>query len=230
MPFNTVMLNLMLEANDEGLATGTDFIGIHQLTTAPGADGTPGIGTNANTGASPEATGGSPAYARIAVVWGAAASGQKTGSSGTLTFDVPAGTYAFFGMYNAVTGNTNNYNGYIPFGGASALKGFASVDTTLTNDQFFSVAHGMADNDRVILSPVFGETIPTGLTDGAVYFVVASAANTFKVSNTLGGAAVDITATGGGEVYWQRVVPEVFGAQGQITVAANQLVLDLNGT
>jgi hypothetical protein len=229
VPFNTPALNTMLDALDES-ATQITHVAIHQLTTAPGSDGTPGIGTNAATGASPEATGGSPAYARQAVTWGAAASGQKTGSSGTLTFDVPAGTYAFFGLYNASTGNTNNYRGYIPFGGASALKGFATVDTTLTNDQFLSVGHGMADNDRVILSPVFGETIPTGLTDGAVYFVVASAANTFKVSNTLGGAAVDITATGGGEVYWQRVVPEVFAAQGQITVAANQLVLDITGT
>ena len=38
--------------------------------------------------------------------------------------------------------------------------------------------------------------------------------------------AVDITATGGGEGYWQRVVPETFGAQGQITVASGALVLD----
>jgi len=227
VPFNTPALNLMLDALDETVQI--DFIGIHQLTTAPGADGTPGTGTNANTGVSPEATGGTPAYARLGVVWAAAASGQKTGSSGILTFDVPAGTYAFFGLYDAVTGNTNNYRGFIPFGGASALKGFASVDTTLTNDQLLSVAHGMADGDRVILSPVFGEAIPTGLTEGAVYFVVSSAANTFKVSNTLGGAAVDITATGGGEVYWQRVVPEVFAAQGQITVAVNALVLDATG-
>lgn len=230
MPFNTVALNVMLDALDES-ATQITHIAIHQLTTAPGSgDGTPGTGTNAATGASPEATGGSPAYARQAATWAAAASGQKTGSSGTLTFDVPAGTYAFFGLYNASTGNTNNYRGFIPFGGASALKGFASVDTTLTNDQFLSVGHGMSDGDRVILSPVFGETIPTGLTDGAVYYVVSSATNTFKVSLTNGGAAVDITATGGGEVYWQRVVPEVFAAQGQITVAANQLVLDNTGT
>lgn len=231
MPFNTPALNTMLDALDEANAFGVKFVAIHQLTTAPGSgDGTPGIGTNAATGASPEATGGSPAYARVASTFGAAASGQKTGSSGTLTFDVPAGTYAFFGMYNASTGNTSNYLGYIPFGGASALKGFASVDTTLTNDQFRSVAHGMTDGDRVILSPVFGEAIPTGLTDGAVYFVVGSTTDTFKVSTTSGGSAVDITATGGGEIYWQRVVPEVFAAQGQITVAANQLVLDITGT
>jgi hypothetical protein len=37
---------------------------------------------------------------------------------------------------------------------------------------------------------------------------------------------VDITAVGGGEGYFQRVIPETFGAQGQITVAAAALVLD----
>lgn len=215
MPFNDAAKNLMLDAVDESLAAGIDFIGVLQI-------GDPGTGTNF-TGT--EATGGSPAYARVAVAWGAAASGQKS-NTGALTIDVPAGTYSHFLLMNAATGNTNNYLGYIPFGGASALKGFFSVDTTLTNDQLLSVAHGMSDGDRVMLFNVFAETLPTGLTEGTVYHVVSSAANTFKVSLTAGGAAVDITAVGGGEGYFQRVVPEVFAAQGQITVAVGALVLD----
>lgn len=215
MPFNPTAQNVMLDALDES-ATQITHIGIGTLTD-------PGTGTNL-TGT--EATGGSPAYARQAVVWGAAASGLKTGSSGILTFDVAAGTYAFFLLFNALTGNTANYRGYIPFGGASAIKGFGTVDTTLTTDTLFSRAHGMANGDRVMLFNVFAETLPTGLTEGTIYFVVGSATDTFQVSTTLGGAAVDITGIGGGEFYWQRVVPEVFASQGQITVAANSLVLD----
>lgn len=215
MPFNDVAKNVMLDALDESV-TQITHVGIHTLTD-------PGTGTNANAG---EATGGTPAYARKAVTWGAAASGQKSNTGG-LTFDVPAGTYGFFTLWNAVTGNTSNYRGYSPFGGAAALKGFFSVDTTLANDQLLSVGHGMADNDRVMLFNVYAESLPTGLTEGTVYFVVQSAANTFKVSTTQGGAAVDITAVGGGEGYWQRVVPETFGAQGQLTVAVGALVLDL---
>jgi hypothetical protein len=184
----------------------------------------PGTGTNANAG---EATGGTPPYARVAVVWGAAASGQKS-NSGALTHNVPAGTYGFYTLWNAATGNTNNYRGHIPFGGASARKGFFSVDTTLANDQLLSVAHGMSDNDRVMLFNVFSETLPTGtgLTEGAILFVVNSAANTFKVSTTQGGAAIDITAVGGGEGFWQQVIPETFGTDGQITTAVGALVLD----
>jgi hypothetical protein len=215
VPFNDTAKNVALDALDE---SATQITHIAILTSA--AD--PGTGTNS---AGTEATGGSPAYARQAVTWAAASAGTKS-NSGALTFDVPAGTYAYFGLFNASTGNTNNYRGYIPFGGASALKGFASIDTTLTNDQFFSVAHGMADADRVILYNVFSETIPSGVTEGTLYFVVSSTANTFKVSTTQGGAAVDLTAVQGGEIYWQRVVPEVFAAQGQITVAASALVLD----
>jgi hypothetical protein len=214
MPFNDTAKNVALDALDES-ATQITHVGIHTLTD-------PGTGTNANSG---EATGGSPAYARVAATWGAAASGQKTNTN-TFTFDVPAGTYGFFTLFNASTGNTNNYRGYIPFGGASALKGFFSVDTTLTNDQLFSVGHGMSDGDRVMLFNVFSETLPTGVSEGTVYFVVASATNTFKVSLTSGGAAVDITAVGGGEGFWQRIVPEVFAAQGQITAAVGALVLD----
>lgn len=212
MPFNDPSKNVMLDALDES-ATQITHVGVHTLTD-------PGTGTNANSG---EATGGSPVYARQAVTWAAATSGQKS-NSGSLTFDVPAGTYGFFTFYNASTGNTNNYRGYAPIN--SSARGFFSVDTTLTNDQLLSVGHGLADNDRVMLFNVFAETLPTGVSEGTIYHVVSSATNTFKVSATQGGAAVDITAVGGGEGFWQKLIPETFGAQGQITVAVSALVLD----
>jgi hypothetical protein len=148
-------------------------------------------------------------------------------NTNTFTFDVPAGTYGFFTLWNTSTLNSGTqYLGYIPFGGASAIKGFYSVDTTLTNDQLLSPGHGMSNGDRVMLFNVFGDALSTGLTEGTIYFVVNAATDTFKVSTTSGGAAVDITAVGGGEGYFQRVIPETFGAQGQITVAAAALVLD----
>src|SRR5690242_8587228 len=111
MPFNGPAKNSMLDALDESVATaGITHVGIHQLGTDPGT------GTNAS---GTEATGGSPAYARQAVTWGAASSSTKSNTS-SLTFDVPAGTYGYFTLWNASTGNTNNYKGFIPFGGASA--------------------------------------------------------------------------------------------------------------
>ncbi|MFI6496889.1 hypothetical protein [Nonomuraea typhae] len=224
MPFNDLARNAALDGLDEGVAAGILYVGVNQLTTAPPGDGTPGTGA---TAASTEASGGSPAYARQAVAWATASGGQKS-NSGALTIDVPAGTYGFLSLWNASTGNSGTqYRGYVPINGST--KGFFSVDTTLTNDALLSVAHGLADGDRVILFNVFAESLPTGLTEGAVYYVVSSATNSFKVSNSSGGAAVDITAVGGGEGYFQKVIPEVFASQGQITVATGQLVLDATG-
>lgn len=216
MPFNTPAKNLMLEALDESLAAGIDFVAAWTLTD-------PGTGTNA-TGT--EAAGGSPAYARQAVVWGAAAAEVKANTN-AITIDVPAGTYGFLAYFNAVTGNTNNFLGYAPINGT--VHGFFSVDTTLSNDQFLSPSHGLVDTDRVMLFNAVGTALPTGVAEGTVYFVVASATNTFKVSTTSGGAAVDLTAVGGGEGYFAKVIPETFASQGQITVAIGALTLDLTG-
>lgn len=211
MPLNDTGKNACLTG---GLGNAITHIGVHQTSTEPGT------GTNAAAG---EATGGSPAYARQTVAWGTAASGARS-NSGALTFDVAAGTYGFLTFYNSLTANTNNYHGYAPINGS--VKGFFSVDTTLTNDQVFSVAHGLVDTDRVMVYNVFAESLPTGLSEGTMYFVVSSATNTFKVSLTSGGSAVDITAVGGGEGYFQKVIPETFASQGQITVAIGALTLD----
>lgn len=221
MPFNDVAKNAALDSMDESTPPTTaaiTYVGVF----ATGAD--PGTGTNH---AGTEATGGSPAYARQAVVWGAAASGQKS-NTGALTFDVPAGTFFAFGLFNHVSTNVNNFRGYIPFGGSSTVKGFASADV-IANDKFWSAAHGLSNGNAVIIYNVFSESLPTGtgLTEGSILYVVGAATDSFQLALTSGGSAVDVTATG--EFYFQRVVPEVFASQGQITVAAGALVLDLTG-
>jgi hypothetical protein len=219
MPFNPTAWNAALDALDEtsGGAGAITFVGIHQ------SSGDPGITTTAG---GTEATGGSPAYARKAAVWGAAATGQKS-NTGTFTFDVPAGTYAYFTLWNALTGNSGTqYLGFIPFGGVTPLKGFFATDPTLANADFFADGHGMANGDRVILYKTFGVALPTGLTQGTLYFVVGTATNSFQVSTTLGGSAVALSGTAS-QGFFQRVVPEVFASQGQITVAAAALILDV---
>jgi len=222
VPFNAIAQNEALKSGTGGGIAGIiTHVGINTLTTAPPTDTTPGTGTNA---AATEATGGSPAYARIAVTWGTPASGSVS-NTGALTFDVPAGTYGFFTLWNASSGNTNNFRGYSVFGGATPKKGFGTVDSTnVTNNTITSNGHGLANADRVILFNVVGETIPAGITEGGAYFVVGTATDTFQISLTSGGAAVDLT--GQGEVYFEKVVPEQFAGQGQITAAIGALVLD----
>jgi hypothetical protein len=207
MPFNPTAQNEML--------TGITFthVGAHTLVD-PGTTATAAAG---------EATGGSPAYARQAVTRGTAASGLQANTN-AIAIDVPAGTYGFLTYWTASTGNSGTqYRGYAPMGGASALKGFASSDV-IANDKLWSAGHGMSNGDRVMVFNVFAESLPTGLTEGTIYFVVGAATDSFQVSLTSGGAAVDITATG--ECFWQRVVPETFASQGQITIAIGALVND----
>jgi hypothetical protein len=215
MPFNQVAQNEALKSGTGGLSSGITHVGVFA------ASAEPGTGTN-STGT--EATGGAPAYARQAVTWGTAASGLLTNSN-SLTFDVPAGTYGYLSYHNASAGNTNNYRGYGPMSGATPLKGFGTVDTAgVTANAIQSGGHGLANADRVTLYNVFAETLPAGLTEGTLYFVVGSATDTFQVSLTSGGAAIDIT--GVGELFFQRAVPEIFAAQGQVTVAVGQITLD----
>jgi hypothetical protein len=213
MPLNDTGKNVALDGLDESIAAGIKFVGVGVL-------GDPGTATTL-TGT--EAAGGSPAYARVAVTFAAAASGTKA-NSGALTFDVPAGTYSDLLFFNASTGNAvGNYLGYAPINGS--VKGFATCDAAdVTANTITSAGNGLANTDRVRVFNVFAETLPAGLTEGTLYFVVGAATDTFQVSLTSGGAAVDIT--GIGEMYFQKVIPEVFASQGQITVAISALVLD----
>lgn len=57
------------------------------------------------TGTSNELTGGTPAYARVALTWAAAGSGSKAIAATVPTFNVPAGqTVAFIGMWTLASG------------------------------------------------------------------------------------------------------------------------------
>jgi hypothetical protein len=215
MPLNDTAKNVALDGLDEAITAGVKFIGL-------GVTGDPGTATTL-TGT--EAAGGSPAYARVGVVWGAAASGVKA-NTGALTIDAPvvAGGYSDLLFFNAGTGNSvGNYMGYAPINGS--VKGFATCDAAdVTANTITSSAHGLVNTDRVRVYNVFAESLPTGLTEGTLYFVVGAATDTFQVSLTSGGAAVDITAIG--EMFFQKVIPEVFASQGQVTVAVGALVLD----
>jgi len=95
MALVTVALNQMLDALDEtpaAPAAGIAYISLH--TDAVG-------GGDAN-----EVSGGAPAYARKAATWNAA-SGASKAISGSLVFDVPAGTtIRRVGFYSAVSGGT----------------------------------------------------------------------------------------------------------------------------
>lgn len=168
-----------------------------------------------------EISGGSPAYARKAIDWDAAALGSKSKDATDPVFDIPAGTTAaFYGLWTAIT--AGSFRGFAPIAGGS-VKGVASVEAS--SDTLASNGHGLSNGDRVYLRTVTGESIPTGLSVSVMYYVVGSATDSFQVSLTLGGSAVNITADG--ECFFQRVIPETFGSQGTLT--CDDADFDLNG-
>lgn len=72
--------------------------------------------------------------------------------------------------------------------------------TGATNDTITSNGHGLLDTDRISLTT--DGTLPAGLSTGVVYYVISATTNTFSVSLTRGGSAVDITDTGSGTHTW----------------------------
>lgn len=169
-----------------------------------------------------EASGGS--YARQAVSWSAAASGQAS-NSGALTIPINAGTTVqFVSLHDALS--AGNLLGIFGFGSSGQLvKGSGTVDSA--TDVFTSNGHGLTTDDRVLITTINGESIPTGISATTLYYVLASGltANAFKVSTSSGGAALDVTASG--EVSFMKTVPNTFASSGNLTIAGGALVLDL---
>lgn len=169
------------------------------------------------TGAN-ELTGGSPAYARKQTAFGAAAS-QTLSNTAAALFDVPAGDVVGWGIWDALTTGNLFQTGWF-----SIVSGLALVRTAdATANDVQSVAHALAANDRVVFEQVEGLTVPAGLTAGTLYYVISTGLTTdaFRVSTTLGGAAVDITGTG--SAIWRKVTVTNFGGQGQFQINIGDL-------
>lgn len=60
---------------------------------------------------------------------------------------------------------------------------------------------GVAVNDEIVFFSAAGQGLPTGITEGTVYFVKTVSGTTITVSTTQGGATLDITAIGVGRAF-----------------------------
>jgi hypothetical protein len=80
-----------------------------------------------------------------------------------------------------------------------------TVTANSITDRVSLAAHGYEDGETVMLSNS-GGSLPAGLDATTLYYVRDTTADSFKVSATLGGTAVDITSPGSGTHSVQRVV------------------------
>lgn len=159
------------------------------------------------------------ASTRQAVTWTSAASGVRDNNA-QLTIPIPAGSTVQVGSIHSAS-TAGNLEAWFQIG--STLRGVGTVVST-AGDAISSNGHGLANTNRVFVTTVAGETLPTGLSASTLYFVVGATTDTFQLSLTSGGSAVDITALG--DLAWFRTVPESFGSAGNLIIATGALDVD----
>lgn len=149
--------------------------------------------TNREAGTVVEAT--YTSYARAAITFGAptaAAGGRQVANSALVTFPQNTGSTEDeigFGIYDASTSGNLLDVGLL----APGAPCFATVTVA---DTVTAPSHGFANTQKVRIDRVPGTTLPTGLSEDTEYFVITSATDTFQLSLTSGGAAIDITTAG----------------------------------
>lgn len=169
----------------------THYVGLFSV--SPGDDGTGGTEISGN------------AYARQGITratgsWSVPAGGGISNAN-PVTFPVatPAGWGRVYtmGVWDAATAGNLRY--VLPLVN-STYKAFVLTDTT--NDDIEFPAHGFVANDIVRFFTLPGASLPAPLAQDTLYYVIATGltTNSFRVSTTQGGAAVNITAAGAGEV------------------------------
>ena len=156
------------------------------------------------TGAN-EVTGGS--YARQTVTFGAASAGTRS-MSAAANVPVPAVTVAWVGVWNA--GGTV-FAAYSPNGGDP--REF-QVDTAA--DTVRSPGHGLTEGKTITF---YGDTVPSPLSEGAVYFARDVTTDTFRVSSSAGGSVIDLTTAGGSACVVSPITLDVYGGSGSHQIA-----------
>lgn len=104
-------------------------------------------------------------------------------------------------------------------------KPMVCVDTS--GNLIQSPGHGLSAGHRVTFFAAAGGSLPTGITEGTVYYVIAGGltADVYAISTTEGGSAVDITAVGSGMGARVTPVPLSADLSSVLTFVAGNLTI-----
>lgn len=137
-------------------------------------------------------------YARQAVARSAGGwtvSGNQVSNAAAINFPqcgVTGATITHFGIGTDVSGAGKLlYSG--PLG--TVVQG---PFTAATDDNITIPGHTLAVDERVAFYPAFGSSLPTGITEGTIYWVKTVSGAVITISTTQGGATLDITVAGDG--------------------------------
>jgi len=137
-------------------------------------------------------------YARVAVArssGGWTVSGSSVSNTSAIVFPQATGgsnTITHVGIGTASSG-TGKLLFKAPLGTAVQGPFTAKTDDTITIP-----GHTLAVDDRVAFYPAAGSSLPTGITEGTLYWVKTVSSADITISTTQGGATLDITAIGDG--------------------------------
>ena len=144
-------------------------------------------------------------------------SGAEVSNTADIEFPAATGgseTAMFFGIGTGVSDNLLLSGVLVPSGGGSLPAAQCDAGT----DVIKMYTHGLVADDRIVFFDQAGSTVPAGLTAGTVYFVLTpSDTDTFQVSLTSGGAAVNITADGSAKAYQVNPLAISSGVQPKFT-------------
>jgi hypothetical protein len=153
-------------------------------------------------------------YARVANSWGTASASSIALASTPYVINVPASsTVGWIGWWDALT--SGNFQGMAPNSGGTAAYAFTGSAST---DVVTAPGSGYTAGQAVVLFPTGGSVMPGGLTAGTVYYIISPSADTFKLSATSGGSAINITADGSGLV--QVILVETYAGAGTFSLAS----------
>ena len=144
-------------------------------------------------------------YARVSVVFSAASGGVRNLSAPAALTVGSGHTVRWAGLWNGTT-----FIGYSPNNGSPR-----EFQVDVLNDLVSVPAHGYADDDAVVL---YGGTVPGGVTEGQIYYVIDATTDTFKLSATVGGAAIDLTSTSAPDCVISRITQSAYGGADTHTI------------
>lgn len=188
-------------------AAGSLYVSLH--TAEPGEAGDQTTNETAYSG-----------YLRVAVARSGAGwtvSGNQVSNAAAIAFalcGITGATITHFGIGTDSAGaGLLLYSG--PLGTVVQGPFTAKVDDTITIP-----GHSLAVNERVAFYPAFGSSLPTGITEGTIYWVITVSGDDITISTTQGGAAVNITAVGDGVAIEASVLAVSIGITPSFAIGA----------
>lgn len=158
------------------------------------------------TGAS-EVSGGAPAYSAKPAGYNLSTAGEARTLTGSVVFDVPACTVRWVTLWAGTSMLFVSPNGGSP----------REFSTDVASNTITVPAHGYADGQTIVF---YMSTPPGGLTAGTIYYVISSTTDTFQVSATLAGPAINLTTQAADDCVVSPITETVYAAQDTHTISA----------